>query len=237
MFGNGIVGNVLDNSHGDLGRNALPAGMNRSNRSDDFFPQHAFQEIACGPRPLSPQRLNIALVCRQEPQRIWQSGIRVGIARMASIPFITGICRSIKITSGRWIRKLSMASRPLLASPTRRMSSARCSTAGKRAFGRKNVGQISPLLPTTRPEIHRAPTTSVLSPESEGNSLKSSSLAQNKTERTHPLPPNYTNQCTCHPRHNPNEPTTNPPTRKTPSAYATMKRHAPNLLPGRFFGN
>jgi hypothetical protein len=66
MFGNGIVGNVLDNSHGDLGRNALPAGMNRSNRSDDFFPQHAFQEIACGPRPLSPQRLNIALVCRQD---------------------------------------------------------------------------------------------------------------------------------------------------------------------------
>ena len=39
-------------------------------------------------------------------------------AIMASRPSISGICKSIRVTSGRWIRNCSTASRPLEASAT-----------------------------------------------------------------------------------------------------------------------
>ena len=44
------------------------------------------------------------------------------MAMMASIPFISGICKSIKVTSGRCARNASMASRPVDASATSSMS-------------------------------------------------------------------------------------------------------------------
>ena len=40
----------------------------------------------------------------------------------ASIPFISGICKSINVTSGWSIRNCWIASRPVEASPTKTMS-------------------------------------------------------------------------------------------------------------------
>ena len=58
-----------------------------------------------------------------------------------------------------------------------------------------------------------------------------------KTCRTNPTPARNSHKINL-PSHRPaNEPKTNPTARKTPAACATMKIHAPDLLPGRLFRN
>src|SRR6266478_5444284 len=50
------------------------------------------------------------------------SGNSPRIAMVASRPFISGICKSIRVTSGRCVRNCWIASRPLDAWPTKLMS-------------------------------------------------------------------------------------------------------------------
>jgi len=66
--------------------------------------------------------LEFAALSFRSPSTIRASGNSSRMALIASTPFMSGICRSIKVTSGRCFRNWTMASRPVEASAINFMS-------------------------------------------------------------------------------------------------------------------